>query len=323
MFTIVVRTLFCVSLLLLITTCHLKPQSPLKVGTNVWTGYELFYLARHLGYYQNTPIKMVELPSATEVSHAFRNHLLDVAALTLDEVLTLSQYENDIRIITVLDISNGADVLLANPAITTLNAIKGKRIGVENLAVGAILLDSALTAAHLKSEDITLVPLNVDEHLKAYQQNKIDAVVTFEPVKSQLIQLGARQLYDSSKMPHHIIDVLVTHQSVIEHRPDELKQLVTAYFKALAYFKTHPKPAATVMSGRLMVTAEAVILQFNGLILPDLSGNSHFLAGQKPILNQAAQHLANLMLQQQLLFKAVTTDHLINNSFLSTAMLKS
>ncbi len=322
MFTRGRRILCSISLLFLITTCHLKPQPPLKVGTNVWPGYELFYLARQLGYYQNTPVKMVELPSATEVSHAFRHHLLDVAALTLDEVLTLSQYDQQIRVIAVLDISNGADVLMAKPDITSLQAMKGKRIGVENMAVGAILLDRALTAAQLKSSDIQLVPLSVDEHLKAYQENKVDAVVTFEPVKSQLIQLGAKKLYDSANMSPRIIDVLVTHQTTIDQRGQDLKQLLNAYFKAFAYFKTHPQHAALIMSKRLMVTPAQVIAQFNELILPNRAHNVHLFNGQSPVLKESARQLAQFMLQQHLLFTTVATEQLINDSFLVPTMLK-
>jgi len=317
-YAIALRIILLFTLCSFLSSCDLKHQPPLKVGTNIWPGYEIFYLARHLGYLQNTAIKMVELPSATEVSHAFRNHLLDVAALTLDEALTLAQHDQSIRVIAVIDISHGGDVLLASPSIGTLAAMKGKRIGVENAAVGAILLDGALTEAHLQTSEITLVPLSIDEHLSAYQQGNVDAVVTFEPVKSQLLALGAKQLFDSSKIPNRIVDVLVTHQAIVEQRPEQLKQLLIAYFKALNYFTVSPEQAAIGMADRLQLAPEEVRLQFKGMYSPDVAENKQLLVGRNPSLKISANHLIQLMLKQHLLFKKITTDPLINSSFLPT-----
>lgn len=317
-YALAIRIILLFFLFPLLSSCHLKREQPLKMGTNIWPGYEIFYLARHLGYLQTNAIKLVELPSATDVSHAFRNHLLDVAALTLDEALTLAQHDPSIRVIAVIDISHGGDVLLANPSISTLEALKDKRIGVENAAVGAILLDGALTEAHLQTSEITLVPLSIDEHLNAYQQGKVDAIVTFEPVKSQLLTLGAKQLFDSSKIPNRIVDVLVTHQAIVEQRPAELKQLLTGYFKALNYFLTAPEQAAIGMADRLQLAPEEVRLQFKGMYSPDIAENKQLLVGKNPPLKDAANHLIQLMLKQHLLFKKITTDNLINNSFLPT-----
>jgi len=35
--------------------CSAEQESPLRVGTNIWPGYEPFYLARELGYYEQQP----------------------------------------------------------------------------------------------------------------------------------------------------------------------------------------------------------------------------------------------------------------------------
>jgi NitT/TauT family transport system substrate-binding protein len=320
--TVLLRILVLSSLLFFPVGCDLKPQQPLKIGTNVWPGYEILYLAHSLGYYQNTVIKMVELPSATEVSHAFLHQLLDVVALTLDEALTLAQEDEDIRIILVIDVSNGGDVLLAKPSITTLAAIKSRRIGVENTAVGAILLDGALTAARLKPADIAIIPLSVDEHLAAYQQDKVDAIVTFDPVKTQLLKSGAKSLFDSSKIPNRIVDVLVTRQTIINERAKDLKQLLQAYFKALSYLNNHPGDSAVKISARLGIEPSEVMPQFNGLLLPDLQQNQQFLTGQHAILKNLTKSLSNLMWQQQLLVSRVQTDVLINGDLLPTLFIK-
>jgi len=72
---------------------------PLRVGTNVWPGFEGFYLARDLGYFDDTPVQMVEFGSSSEVLRAYRNGDLEVAALTLDETLLLAETNPQVRIV--------------------------------------------------------------------------------------------------------------------------------------------------------------------------------------------------------------------------------
>lgn len=148
----------CLAVVLLLSACT-RPatESPLRIGTNNWPGYEPLYLARDLGHYKGTPIKLVELPSTSEVMHALRNRTLEGAALTLDETLTLLDSGFHLKIILVMDFSDGGDVLLAKPEIASLSALRGKRVAVEYTAVGAIILDAALNAAGLSASDITIV----------------------------------------------------------------------------------------------------------------------------------------------------------------------
>jgi len=82
--------------------CTSVPEPIFRVGTNQWIGYELLYLARHLNEFNGSPIRLVELTSADEVSHGLRSGVLEAAALTLDEVIRLMDTGLDLRVILVL-----------------------------------------------------------------------------------------------------------------------------------------------------------------------------------------------------------------------------
>jgi NitT/TauT family transport system substrate-binding protein len=303
----------------LLQSCDLEPKPLLRVGSAVWPGYEPIYLARSLGSFKNTTVKLVELPSATEVAHAFQNNIIEVAALTLDETISLLQYNPDIRIILVMDSSNGGDALLAKPEITILANIKGKRIGVENTAAGAIILNSALTSANLTPTDIKLIPLTVDEHKDAYANGQIDAIVTYEPVKSHLLSQGAIQLFSSSQIPNRIIDVLITRQNIINQQPEELKHVLVSYFKARNYIQLQPHNASFKMAPRLQVEAAQVMALFQGLKFLSLDENRQLLSSHNPTLQSTAANLADLMFKQKLLTQLVSTDSIIDGSLLPSA----
>ncbi len=309
------RCIFLLGLLFL-NGCEPTPQNVLKIGTNLWIGYESLYLAQNLGYFDKKPIKLIEMPSATEVSHAFRNRALDVAALTLDESLVLMQYEPDLRVILVMDVSVGADALLAKPTIHSLAELKGKRIGVENSAVGAILLDSALQAANLSISDIKFQSIMANEHESAYKKGLIDAVVTFEPHKSRIISQGAIILFDSAQIPGRIVDVLITRQSVIDQHKDVLKIIVAAHFKALEYLDQNIVDATLRIASRLAVQSNKVMSQFEGITLPGVLENHNYLSVENHTLSTSVAELTSLMTDKQLLFKSIDTSQLINGSLL-------
>ena len=302
--------------LLSLNSCEHPPQSVLKIGTNLWPGYESLYLAQNLGVFDNKPVKLIEMPSATEVSHAFRNKALDVAALTLDESLVLLQYEPDLRVILVMDVSKGADVLLAKPSIQSLAELKGKRIGVESSAVGAILLDGALQAASLSLADIKFQPIMANEHKMAYLKGIVDAVVTFEPHKSKLLAQGAIKLFDSTQIPGRIVDVLVTRQEVIDTHSETLKLIVAAHFQALEYLRQNVADATLRIAPRLAVQSDEVLKQFEGITLPGIKENHHFLSVESHDLSSSVEELITLMNEKQFLFKSIDTSQLINDSFL-------
>ncbi len=289
--------------------------APLRVGTNVWPGYEPLYLARSMGLYRDNDIHLVELHSATDVLHLFRNGELDAAALTLDEVLTLLQDHYDLRVVLVMDVSAGGDMLLARSDIGVLPQLRGKTIGVEHSGVGAILLDGALAAAGLTLDDINLKRLTVAEHRRAFLQGRVDAVVTFDPVATHLLQDGARKLFDSSRIPGRIVDVLVVRKDAIEPYREGLKRLVHGYFQAVQFLKDSPRKAVLQMQGRLGLSPEGILRSYQGMRLPSLQENRDYLTGAPSPLEVRARELADLMLKNDLL------DRPINFSRLTEARL--
>jgi len=250
------------------------------------------------------------------VAHAFRYESLDVAALTLDESLFLLQYVPDLRVILVMYVSKGADALLATTAIQSLAELKGKRIGVENTAVGAILLDGALHAANLDITDIDFRSITVDDHESAYKNGLIDALVTFEPHKSKLMTLGAINLFDSTQIPGRIVDVLVTRQSVIDKHKEVLKIIIAAHFQAIEYIQQKTDDAALLIAPRLGVQSNEVMMQFDGITLPGLLENQHYLSIKSRVLSVSVDELTALMSKKKLLFKSIDTSQLITDSLL-------
>lgn len=288
--------------------CVQEPAKQLHIATNVWPGYEPLYLARSLGYLSDASLRLHEMSNSSDVIKAFRNREIDVAALTLDETLLLLQEGIDARIFLVMDISNGADVVVARPGINDIKALKGKRVGVETTATGAYLLSRALEKGGVALRDIRIVPLTLDMHEEAYLSGKVDAVVTFEPVRTRLLAKGSHIIFDSSRLPNEIFDVLVVRAEAYTNNPRELRQLEEGWYQALTYLKANPADACRRMAKREAVPEAQFQNSLKGLIIPDQSESRRLLSGA---ILPPARSLADIMLHAKLLQKPVDPARLL------------
>src|SRR5690606_8068862 len=138
-------------------------------------GYDPLVLVRDRDMIDTTQIKGVELSSSSEAMRAFRNGLLDAAALTLDEALRLAGAGQDLRLVALLDASAGADAVVARPGIDSLQALRGETIAVERSAVGALMLTRLLQEAGLRPADVYVLNLEASLHLEALRNGKAGA----------------------------------------------------------------------------------------------------------------------------------------------------
>jgi NitT/TauT family transport system substrate-binding protein len=307
-------------MLLSATGCANPPDQALRVATSPWPGYQTLHLAQSLSYVTRETVQLVELRNNSQSMDAMRAGTVDAATTTLDEALVLRQDGVDVRIVLVFDRSRGADVVMAGPAIRAPADLRGRRIGVETAAVGAVMLDALLSAAKLTLRDVTLVPLPVNAHEDAFAAGKVDAVVTYEPVRTRLLAAGAKVIFDSRQIPDRILDVLVVRADAVPRHAAALRALVAAHFNALDYLTREPRDAAARIAPHLGVAPVDVRPQFTGIEIPGVADNYEFLAGAEPRLEAIARDLGELMLQRSLLRQRVAIAPLVDATFLPTAL---
>ena len=291
-------------------------SSPAKLGTNLWPGYEPFYLARELGVLPPSQVQLVEYPSASEVIRGFRNGAVDAAALTLDEVLLLAQNEIPVKVVLVLDISHGGDVVMARPEIGRFEDLRGKRIGVESNALGAYVISRALEIHGMSLKDVQIEQIAVSGHEEAYRDGRVDAVVTFEPVRTALAREGAHEMFSSKAIPGEIVDVLVVHEHYLQQHEDKVEAMVNSWFEALAYIRDHRQDAHHLIAKRLKLAPEEVAASYDGLILADREENRRQLSGGQPALASVLTLLDRAMRDHLLLHRDVSLSNLISDQML-------
>ena len=297
-------------LTLLISGCTPAPKPEIRIGTNIWPGYEPLYLARNLGWFRESGVRLVEYNSSMETMNALSHGSIEAGALTLDEVLSLAQDGVDLRVVLLLDVSNGADAVVAQSGIDNPEKLRGRTIGVESSAVGGYIIHRMLEKSGLTLQDVHILPLTLDAHKAAFTSKRVDAIVTFEPIKSHLLANGGKVIFDSSLIPGEIIDVLAVRSEVFDAYPEAFAELTEKWFQALAYMQNQPDDAARRMQPRLRVSLDQLGQQYAGLQLGTLQMNLSFFnnATNPPV--KKAEHLAQVMRSDGLLHRDLDLNRL-------------
>lgn len=292
---------FLLSLSTLLSGCLEAPIPPLAVGMNPWVGYDALILAREKGLYDVHEIKVVELHSSAETMRQFRNGLLDVAAITLDEALRLADEGEDIRVVAVLDESAGADVVMASPRIRQLSDLKGQAIAVEDSTVGSLMLKRMLQAADLTENDIRVIKLEAVQHNSGLKLGRFAASVTYEPLAQRLRDDGYQGIFDSRQMPGEIVDVLVVRARVLKERPAPVRTLLRGWLRAQEVLASDPVGAARVLAPGVELTEMEYLSVRRGLIFFDGVEVLQLMSSHPPKMAQNAERLAATLLSMGVL----------------------
>lgn len=300
--------LLLASIIFLMTGCQSNlDKREFKIGTNIWPGYEALHLAKEEKFF--TPnIKTLTYESATMVLNKFRKKEIDAAALTLDEVILLNDQGYAPMIVAVLDISNGADVLIAQNSIKSIQELKGKSIGVENSALGSYMLARLLEKANLGYEDIILVPIGLDRHEDAFKENVVDAIITFDPIRSRLLQAGGVEIFSSKEIPQEIVDVLVVQKSLADSKT--IKSILEGWSKSVSIINKKDERAIKRISKRLNQAPKDLIASLEGLKIPSLEESESLMKDGK--LEETITKIGEIMYEKRLIKSKVAAQSLLH-----------
>ena len=304
--------LFAAPWLALIVGCGQPPLPPLSVGLNTWVGYDPLVLARDKKLLDPGQVKVIELSSSSETLRHFRNGLLDAAALTLDETLRLADEGIDVRVVAVLDASNGADVVLVDPSIERLSDLRGAAIAVEQTTVGALMLQRLLQAAALEQTDVKVLNMDATQHLPALRAQRVSAAVSYEPLAGALRAAGFKEIFDSRQMPGDIVDVLVVRADLLNTRQDQVVALLAAWQDGLQALLDDTDGAARLLALGTDLSPEAYQSTLKRLSFYAPAQSLEQLTGAPPPLGRNAQPLVTTLQTMGLLKRAPDWDRLVS-----------
>lgn len=218
----------------------------LKLALGLWPGVETLIVAREKGLLPKENVQLIAMTWPSAAMRAFGNGAVDAAVLTLDEVLRLREGGYDLRVVMVMDVSIGGDVVLGGDDVRTPADLRGKRVGVDLRGSGMVLLQSALQSAAMSGRDVDMVPLNPSEAAAAMKERRVDAVVLAEPWATRIRRTGGNVVFDSRELKWPMYRVLVASSRAVRSQRMELQRVMAAHFEAGAVLQSSSQDSALI-----------------------------------------------------------------------------
>jgi NitT/TauT family transport system substrate-binding protein len=195
-------------------------------------------------------IKLTQVNDYVESINQYTAGQFDACVMTNMDMLTIPSAGGvDSTALIVGDFSNGNDGIVLKGKGKKLADIKGQNVNLVELSVSHYLLARGLESIGLKERDIKVVNTSDADIVAAYGAAGTTAVVTWKPQLSEIAAAPTAQVvFDSSKIPGEIIDLMVVKTAVLKANPKLGKALVGAWYETIALLAKGDKAAKTAMA---------------------------------------------------------------------------
>jgi NitT/TauT family transport system substrate-binding protein len=180
-------------------------------------------------------IKITQINDYVESINQYTAGKFDGVTVTNMDSLTVPAAGGvDTSAIVLGDFSNGNDGIVLKGG-KSIADIKGRKINIVELSVSHYLLARALATVKLRERDIKIINTSDADIVGAFKSADSTAVVTWNP---QLMEVKAEpnttEVFNSSKIPGEIQDLLVIKTETLKDNPDLGKALVGIWYETIA-----------------------------------------------------------------------------------------
>lgn len=229
---------------------------PLKIGYSDWPGWVAWEVGIEKGWFKEAGVDVkFEWFDYVASMDAFAAGKLDGVGMTNGDALVTGSTGARSIMILMNDYSNGNDMIVAKPGITSVKQLKGKKIGVEIGFVGHLLLLNALEKSGLSEADVELINVPTNETPQVLASGDVDAIVAWQPSSGMALSLvpGSKAIYTSADEPGLIYDLLAVSPESYASKNAEWKKVAKVWYRIVDYIKD-PKTfddAISIMASRV------------------------------------------------------------------------
>ncbi|MFG0381162.1 putative urea ABC transporter substrate-binding protein [Pseudomonas sp. zbq_18] len=266
------RLLCCtlLSLALLTPSPATAQDRPFKVCWSVYAGWMLWGDLAEQGIIDKwakqygIEIQVQEVPDYVGSIEQYSAGQFDACAMTNMDALTIPAAAGvDSTALIIGDFSAGADGILVRGSNKDLQDLKGKTVLLVENSVSHYLLSRALEWARLQPGDVTIENVSDADLAEAWRSGRGDAVVTWNPILSDLQQDGDSVLVFSSRhIPGEILDLLVINSQTLTQHPELGRALTGAWFEGMRLMGL-PNAAGRAARARMASAAQTTAEDFD------------------------------------------------------------
>lgn len=264
-----------VSMLVLIACGGTQPKDlgKLRLAYDFWPGYYPALIAIEKGYFaeEGLQVEAIKPENTDTLMSDFIGGKYDLMAVSLGDVVNLTQLTGDVAVIFASDESAGGDAMVASSEIQSISDLKGKQIGVNQGSFAELFIVTLLEENGMTSADVTFIDMDAADAPAALRNGEVQAAHTWEPYVTEAKNDGGHVLFSSADTPGLIPDIIAVRGAVLQSNPEAVAAFVRGWFKAVDFLKANPEEGNVAAATQLGDDPATISLE--GIKLNSLSDN--------------------------------------------------
>lgn len=234
-----IKTLL-VATLIGLTNLAVVHSAPIKIGYSDWPGFTIFEVAKQKGWFKDAglDVEMVWFEYLPSID-AFSAGKIDGVTIVATDAMVTGATGAKSKFVTLLDYSEGSDMIIGAPGIDSIKDLKGKKVGIELTLVEHMLLLQALKDNGMSQSDVTLVGTATDKTPETLASGQVSAIGAWYPISGQALKQvpGSKKLFTSADAKGLIYDVLAVSPTSYAAHKEEWSKIAAIYYKCVDYLK--------------------------------------------------------------------------------------
>ncbi|MDY6782282.1 MAG: ABC transporter substrate-binding protein [Cyanobacteriota bacterium] len=279
--------LFAIALLITLTihACSLElfdSTQTLRVGISRWPGFDIAFYARETALFKKRGLEVELIPfeNQQDIVRAVMRDALDAGFIALWDAMQADPSSDDPAFILATNISHGADGIVAQSGIQSLEDLRGKKVGAKLGTVNHLILLEALKHHKIQPSEVQIVDISNEEAARRLRENRLDGAVVWEPLLAETAKaIQGNVVYTTQEIDSLVIDGLVSRSSHIQDKKAALKQFMLAWFDLMHAIETKPTEVFEIVGKQFGQTGEAFASDYAGLKKGDIALNRQMFVG--------------------------------------------
>lgn len=237
-----------------------------------WFGFAPVFVAQEEGYFESEDLVVTTAfdNDRANVLPAMASGSIDCTMRTIGETMSRPRTtETTGTVIGTIDVSVGADGVVAGPEIKTVADLVGKTLAGEINHPGTTLVAHALSQMGKGIEDVNMQLIATDDSAAIFEDTSISAVATWEPMMSSIVKGTAREgahiLLSSADYEGLITDVIIVRTEDYKENPEKYAAFLRGIYRAIDLYNSDPERFIEISAPAFNVPAAEMAESLSGV----------------------------------------------------------
>ncbi len=298
-----------------------QAQDLIRCAYPYWFGFAPTPVAMGMGYFEEEGLEVTTVfdNDRANVMPGLEIGDIDCTMRTIGEHMSRPlAADSDLVVIGVIDVSVGADGVVAGPGIDKVTDLVGKIFAGEINHPGTIMTAHALKQAGYDfNKDVEVRMIATDDASAVFEDPEVAAVATWEPMLSEIVantsRKGSKILLSSADFNGLITDVVIVNKTDYEANREKYAKFMRGIYRAVDLFNKDPQKFLEVAAPTYDVTPDQMKADLGGVYYTSYEDALEFFGiGQSPKLKDVIESLTAINVDLDLMDQAIAYEAIVD-----------